>query len=38
MGFATLLKRLLFPEAEKTISIRKPKEKTKPNDAQASLF
>ncbi|MGD1003011.1 MAG: 5'-3' exonuclease H3TH domain-containing protein [Minisyncoccia bacterium] len=38
MGFATLLKRLLFPEAEKTISIRKPKEKTKPNGAQASLF
>jgi len=38
MGFATLLKRLLFPETEKTISIRKPKEKTKPNDAQASLF
>jgi DNA polymerase-1 len=38
MGFATLLKRLLFPEAEKTISIRKQKEKTKTNDAQASLF
>jgi DNA polymerase-1 len=38
MGFATLLKRLLFPEAERTISVRKPKERTKPNDAQASLF
>jgi hypothetical protein len=35
MGFATLLKRLLFPEAEKK---SKPKSKKTPPASQASLF
>jgi DNA polymerase I len=39
MGFATLLKRLLFPAPDDAPSVKKePKNKAKTNDAQARLF
>jgi hypothetical protein len=39
MGFATLLKRLLFPESEKKPAIKsEPKQKKTPPAPQASLF